>query len=1292
MPTATKMAATGVLPFVRGVDLSRNDFSECHFPKHVQDMASLRWLRLNKTGIDKLPEELAGLKKLEHIHVAHNQLVSLHGAELATLPNLRAVNARYNQLRNTGIPGELFENEELSVLDFSHNELKMTPSELENAKGLLVLNLSNNRIDNISNQLFINLTDLLFLDLSNNKLESLPPQMRRLVHLQTLILNNNPLLHAQLRQLPSMTALQTLHLRNTQRTSSNIPTALETLVNLTDVDLAYNELSRVPEALYTLSSLKRLNLSNNCISELSLLIDTWTNMEVLNVSCNKLKSLPASLSKLVSLKRLYINVNQLDFEGIPASIGKLQNLEHFVASNNNLELIPEGLCRCGKLKRLILNRNRLVTLPDAIHALTDLETLDIRDNPNLVMPPKPKEKKTGSGPEFYNIDFSLQHQLRLATGAPPSPSQGQQPSKDPLARKMRLRKVKDTAGDSDKVLKGMTGVTEEKNKRLKEWTKDQEQEGDRQEAKPRRWDEGLERPQLDYSDFFTEDTGQTAGVTVWQIENFLPVLIEEAQHGKFYDADCYIILKTSCDDQGNTDWMIFYWIGADASLDKKACAAIHSVNLRNLLGAECRTIREEQADESEEFLEVFDHNISYIEGGTASGFFTVEDTQYTVRMYRVSIPKTYNIHLEPVPVTPSALDPRFSFLLDAGLRIYIWAGHRSTLNTRTKARLMAEKINKNERKNEAEISVIRQGQETKAFWELLGGLPDEILPHVPEDFAPPKPRLYQVCLGMGYLELPQVELGAGQRLRKVVLNTRNVYILDCYSDVFVWLGRKSTRLVRAAALKLSQELCNMLPRPDVAMVTRVQEGTETQAFKCRFPDWTDILPLDYTKTPEGAIREKTETQVFKSKFIGWDDIVPVDYTKSAEEAHKGGPEIKRDEDQAKKEAKTDLSALFMPRQPPMSAAEAEQLMEEWNEDLDGMESFVLEGKKFVRLPEEEIGHFYSGDSYVFLCRYWVPVETPEQEEQEEDAPEQQEEQEDFQCVVYFWQGRDASNMGWLTFTFSLQKKFESLFPGKLEVVRTHQQQENLKFLAHFKKKFIIHQGHRKDKPAEPQPSLFQIRANGSPLCTRCIQIPAEGKLLNSEFCYILKVPFDNDETNGIVYVWIGRCSEPDEAKLVEDVSNDINPNGSYSVQILNEGEEPENFFWVALGGRTEYEEDAEFMRHTRLFRCSNEKGFFTVSEKCTDFCQDDLADDDVMLLDTGMEVFVWVGPTASQIEAKLAIKSAQVYIQHLRSKGIQRKLRLTVKNKEPYKFTCCFHGWGRHRQQAKQFKGLGWVF
>lgn len=96
------------------------------------------------------------------------------------------------------------------------------------------------------------------------------------------------------------------------------------------------------------------------------------------------------------------------------------------------------------------------------------------------------------------------------------------------------------------------------------------------------------------------------------------------------------------------------------------------------------------------------------------------------------------------------------------------------------------------------------------------------------------------------------------------------------------------------------------------------------------------------------------------------------------------------------------------------------------------------------------------------------------------------------------------------------------------------------------------------------------------------------------------------------------------------------------LQILNEGEEPENFFWVALGGRKPYDTDATYMEYTRLFRCSNEKGYFTVAEKCSDFCQDDLADDDIMILDNGEQIFLWLGARCSEVEIKLAYKSAQV--------------------------------------------------
>ncbi|XP_054268551.1 protein flightless-1 [Macrosteles quadrilineatus] len=1245
------MANTGVLPFVRGVDFSRNDFSDGRFPHSVRLMSGVQWLKLDRSSLNQIPEELGNLMKLEHLSLSHNALEKLFG-ELTELSSLRTLNIRYNRVKSSGIPAELFHLEDLTTLDLSHNVLKEVPQGLEHARSLLVLNLSHNNITAIPNTLFVNLTDLLFLDLSHNQLETLPPQMRRLANLQTLILNYNPLGHFQLRQLPSLVGLETLHMRNTQRTLANLPASLEMLTNLQDLDLSFNNLPKVPDALYTLPTLRRLNLSSNCITELAMALEVWQQLETLNLCCNQLTSLPASLCKLTSLRRLYLNNNQLDFEGIPSGIGKLVNLEVFSAANNHLEMIPEGLCRCGSLKKLILSGNRLITLPDTVHLLSELQTLELKDNNDLVMPPKPVEAQRGAGVEFYNIDFSLQNQLRLAGAAVPAPAPVTGASKDPIARKLRLRRGRrdheEADSDQAKILKGMKDIAKEKNKQKTL------EEVKAESLKPKRWDEALEKPPINYSELFDEDAGQMPGLTIWEIENFLPNQVEEVAHGKFYEGDCYIVLKTSEDESENLQWHIYFWIGEKATLDKRACAAIHAVNLRNFLGAECRTAREEQADESEEFLALFPGEIVYIEGGrTSSGFYTVEDVAYNIRLYRVHGAGTSGIHLEPVPVCAESLDPRFVFLLDTGLKIFMWYGKRAKNTFKSKARLLAEKINKNERKNKAEIIMETLNDESCDFWRALGeedGMkPEEpVIEHVSDDYKIAPPRLYQVKLGMGYLELPQVEL-THNKLDHTLLQSKNVYILDCYLDLFVWFGKKSTRLVRAAAVKLSHELFNMMDRPSHALVTRVQEGTETQ--------------------------------IFKVKFTGWDEVIAVDFTRTAESVQKTGADLTKWAKQ--QETKADLAALFTPRQPAMSVTEAQQLMEDWNDDLDAMESFVLEGtinKKFVRLPEEEVGHFYSKDCYVFLCRYWVPVEG---EGEADDAPPE----EDHQCVVYFWQGRDASNMGWLTFTFTLQKKFKELFGENLDVVRLHQQQENLKFLAHFKRKMIIHLGKRKEPRPKNTPlpvELYHLRANGGPLCTRLVQIKPDATSLNSAFCYILKVPFESDEEteSGIVYVWLGSKANPDDVRLIEEIADEMFNNPWITLQVLNEGEEPDNFFWVALGGRKPYETDADFMNYTRLFRCSNEKGYFTVSEKCSDFCQDDLADDDIMILDNGEHVFMWLGSKCSEVEVKLAYKSAQVYIQHMRAKQPDkpRKLFLTLKNKESRRFTKCFHGWSQHKR------------
>ena len=208
-------------------------------------------------------------------------------------------------------------------------------------------------------------------------------------------------------------------------------------------------------------------------------------------------------------------------------------------------------------------------------------------------------------------------------------------------------------------------------------------------------------------------------------------------HGKFYDADCYIVLSTQIDENLSLNWKIFYWIGTNCTLDKKACSAIHAVGLRNHLNAQCRTIREEQGEESDEFLSLFPDGIDYVKGArTSSGFYTVEEIEYPHRMFRLhEVADRRQLHLETVELSWESLDSRFVFLIDTGQKIFIWKrtvskdgtegvvqpdNYREPKNTiKQKARLFGERLNK-ERKNRAELAFCDQGEEPAELLEELG--------------------------------------------------------------------------------------------------------------------------------------------------------------------------------------------------------------------------------------------------------------------------------------------------------------------------------------------------------------------------------------------------------------------------------------------------------------------------------------------------------------------------------------------------------------------------------------------
>ncbi len=83
-----------------------------------------------------------------------------------------------------------------------------------------------------------------------------------------------------------MTQLRVLHMRNTQRNSTNnLPPTLDNLVNLEDVDVSSNDLTEVPDAFYKLRNLRKLNLSDNQIEKMAPFAENcWESLVVLNLS------------------------------------------------------------------------------------------------------------------------------------------------------------------------------------------------------------------------------------------------------------------------------------------------------------------------------------------------------------------------------------------------------------------------------------------------------------------------------------------------------------------------------------------------------------------------------------------------------------------------------------------------------------------------------------------------------------------------------------------------------------------------------------------------------------------------------------------------------------------------------------------------------------------------------------------------------------------------------------------------------------------------------------------------
>uniref|UniRef100_A0A3B1J4S8 Leucine rich repeats and calponin homology domain containing 3 n=1 Tax=Astyanax mexicanus TaxID=7994 RepID=A0A3B1J4S8_ASTMX len=180
-----RSAANHDLTDTTRADLSRNRLSE--LPVEVCMFVSLENLNLYQNCLRSLPESLINLQALTYLNISRNQLSTLP-AHVCSLP-LKVLIACNNKL--VSLPEELGQLRQLTELDVSCNEIQTLPSQVGQLETLRDLNIRRNHLVRLPPELAE--LPLVRLDFSCNKVTSIPVCYRNLRHLQSIVLDNNPL-------------------------------------------------------------------------------------------------------------------------------------------------------------------------------------------------------------------------------------------------------------------------------------------------------------------------------------------------------------------------------------------------------------------------------------------------------------------------------------------------------------------------------------------------------------------------------------------------------------------------------------------------------------------------------------------------------------------------------------------------------------------------------------------------------------------------------------------------------------------------------------------------------------------------------------------------------------------------------------------------------------------------------------------------------------------------------------------------------------------------------------------
>lgn len=303
----------------------------------------------------------------------------------------------------------------------------------------------------------------------------------------------------------------------------------------------------------------------------------------------------------------------------------------------------------------------------------------------------------------------------------------------------------------------------------------------------------------------------------------------------------------------------------------------------------------------------------------------------------------------------------------------------------------------------------------------------------------------------------------------------------------------------------------------------------------------------------------------------------------------------------------------------------------------GLQIWRINKFKVETWPTDDYGSFYSGDSYIILNTY------------------KEEESDKLLYDVHFWIGKESTQDEYGTAAYKTVE-LDTLLDDVPVQHREVQNYESPLFKSYFKNisywKGGAATGFRHVKPEEYKPRLFKVSGTGKNI--KATQVKVARSQITSDDVYIL-------DDGSKFYQFNGSSANMQEKYQARQFLNHLKscrPKSEDETVDENEGGEALEKFYEAVeradaADDDDDEDDVQQQQQTnnnnrrpqklvRLSDASGELAFKGVKEG--DITKRDFISNDVFLLDTQNELFVWIGKKASEKEKANGFTYAHKYL------------------------------------------------